>query len=135
MSTEEPSGTLWHGRFAGGPADALMAYTVSLPFDRRLWRDDVAGSIPQALFLMNSPELARAMNGRQRSTTLGRLLADVPENRDLVAELYLRCLAREPRPAELATCLDHVQAADDRTEAFEDILWALVNSSEFLNRK
>ncbi len=36
--------TLWHGRFAGGPADALLAYTVSLPFDRRLWRDDVAGS-------------------------------------------------------------------------------------------
>jgi len=36
--------TLWHGRFAGGPADALMAYTVSLPFDRELWRQDIAGS-------------------------------------------------------------------------------------------
>ena len=41
--TNEPT-TLWHGRFAGGPADALLAYTVSLPFDRRLWRDDIAGS-------------------------------------------------------------------------------------------
>ncbi len=40
-----PSGsTLWHGRFAGGPAEALLAFTVSLPFDRRLWRDDLAGS-------------------------------------------------------------------------------------------
>jgi argininosuccinate lyase len=40
-----PSGqTLWHGRFAAGPAEALMAYTVSLPFDRALWRDDLAGS-------------------------------------------------------------------------------------------
>ena len=36
--------TLWHGRFAGGPAEALLAFTVSLPFDRRLWRDDLAGS-------------------------------------------------------------------------------------------
>ncbi len=36
--------TLWHGRFAGGPAEALMAYTVSLPFDRQMWRDDLAGS-------------------------------------------------------------------------------------------
>ena len=36
--------TLWHGRFAGGPAEALMAYTVSLPFDRTMWRDDIAGS-------------------------------------------------------------------------------------------
>jgi len=36
--------TLWHGRFAGGPAEALLAYTVSLPFDRLMWRDDIAGS-------------------------------------------------------------------------------------------
>ncbi|MDQ3470197.1 MAG: lyase family protein, partial [Actinomycetota bacterium] len=36
--------TLWHGRFEGGPADALLAYTASLAFDRRLWRDDIAGS-------------------------------------------------------------------------------------------
>ena len=36
--------TLWHGRFAGGPAEALMAYTVSLPFDRVMWRDDIDGS-------------------------------------------------------------------------------------------
>jgi argininosuccinate lyase len=35
---------LWHGRFARGPADELLAYTVSLPFDRRLYRDDIAGS-------------------------------------------------------------------------------------------
>jgi len=104
-------------------------------YDPSSLRDDVAGSIPQALFLMNSPELARAMNGRQRSTSLGRLLRDVPEDKDLVAELYLRCLAREPKPTELATCLDHVRGSGDRTEAFEDILWALVNSTEFLNRK
>lgn len=40
----EESKTLWHGRFAGGPAEELLAYTVSLPFDRRLFADDVAGS-------------------------------------------------------------------------------------------
>jgi argininosuccinate lyase len=36
--------TLWHGRFEGGPADELMAFTESLSFDRRLWRDDIDGS-------------------------------------------------------------------------------------------
>ena len=36
--------TLWHGRFEGGPADDLMAFTVSLPFDRRLAGDDITGS-------------------------------------------------------------------------------------------
>jgi argininosuccinate lyase len=38
------SHTLWHGRFAGGPSEALMAYTVSLPFDQRLWPHDITGS-------------------------------------------------------------------------------------------
>jgi argininosuccinate lyase len=36
--------TLWHGRFADGPAEALLAYTVSLPFDQRLAPDDITGS-------------------------------------------------------------------------------------------
>jgi argininosuccinate lyase len=36
--------TLWHGRFAEGPADELLAFTESLSFDRRLAPDDLAGS-------------------------------------------------------------------------------------------
>ncbi|MEZ5261497.1 MAG: argininosuccinate lyase [Acidimicrobiales bacterium] len=35
---------LWHGRFDQGPADELWAFTVSLPFDRRLAMDDITGS-------------------------------------------------------------------------------------------
>lgn len=42
--TEGDGKTLWHGRFAGGPADELLAYTVSLPYDRRLAPDDITGS-------------------------------------------------------------------------------------------
>ena len=47
MSHLEPEAhgkTLWHGRFEGGPAAELMAFTESLSFDRRLWPDDIAGS-------------------------------------------------------------------------------------------
>jgi argininosuccinate lyase len=37
--------TLWQGRFGEeAPAEELMEYTVSLPYDRRLGPDDVAGS-------------------------------------------------------------------------------------------
>jgi len=36
--------TLWHGRFEGGPDEALLAYNNSLAFDQRMWREDVAGS-------------------------------------------------------------------------------------------
>ncbi len=46
--------TLWHGRFEGGPSDELMAYTESLSFDRRLWPDDIAGSVAHVLGLAHS---------------------------------------------------------------------------------
>ncbi|MFM7060553.1 MAG: argininosuccinate lyase [Actinomycetes bacterium] len=35
---------LWHGRFGEGPAEELLAFTVSLPFDVRLAADDLTGS-------------------------------------------------------------------------------------------
>src|SRR5439155_11608999 len=36
--------TLWERRLGGSPADALMAFTASIEFDRRLAADDIAGS-------------------------------------------------------------------------------------------
>ncbi len=45
MSAESPAGeTLWHGRFESGPSDALLTYTVSLPYDQRLAPYDIMGS-------------------------------------------------------------------------------------------
>ncbi len=37
-------GQLWHGRFAGGPAAALQQLNDSLPFDQRMFREDIDGS-------------------------------------------------------------------------------------------
>ncbi len=36
--------SLWHGRFSGDPAEALRALNDSLRFDRRMFREDIAGS-------------------------------------------------------------------------------------------
>lgn len=51
---------LWHGRFSEAPADSLMAFTASVVFDVRLWRDDIAGSLAHAAMLGESGVLARA---------------------------------------------------------------------------
>ena len=117
---------------ANGPRGQV---NLTFGYDPSVRRDEIMGSIPQALFLMNAPELARAIDGKQEKTALGKLLVEVADDQAVVAELYLKCLAREPKKAELQTCLDHVQTSGDRATAFEDILWALVNSTEFLNRK
>ena len=36
--------SLWHGRFAGSSAASLAAFSHSIGFDQRLWRDDLVGS-------------------------------------------------------------------------------------------
>ncbi|MGD9723212.1 MAG: DUF1549 domain-containing protein [Pirellulales bacterium] len=108
---------------------------LAFGYDPSVRRDEVAGSIPQALFLMNGPELNRALSARGPNTMLGKLLAEIDKDDAVVEELYLRCLAREPHDEEVETCLEYVKSIGNRGEAFEDIAWSLVNSTEFLNRK
>ncbi len=36
---------MWGGRFAEGPAAVMREINASIPFDKRLWRQDIAGSI------------------------------------------------------------------------------------------
>jgi argininosuccinate lyase len=42
--TSSAAGPLWAGGFASGPDPRMWAFTASLEVDRRLWRQDVAGS-------------------------------------------------------------------------------------------
>jgi argininosuccinate lyase len=40
----DTSNAMWGGRFAEGPAAVMRAINASIPFDKRLWRQDIAGS-------------------------------------------------------------------------------------------
>jgi argininosuccinate lyase len=42
---------MWGGRFAAGPAAVMAEINASLPFDKRMWRQDIAGSIAHARML------------------------------------------------------------------------------------
>ena len=106
-------------------------------FDPSEPRDEIAGAVSQALLLMNSPVLAKGMSlGTEgaASSGLAKIIADAHSDEEVFVELYLRCLGREPHAAELSTCRKHIVKVRDRREAFEDIIWALVNSTEFLYR-
>ncbi|HZZ70653.1 MAG TPA: DUF1549 domain-containing protein [Pirellulales bacterium] len=104
-------------------------------YDPSTRRDEISGSIPQALMLMNSYQLARFEKGTNRATDLGRLLAEEKNDEKVVVDLYRRALARDPQSSEVQTCLTYVKKSNSRSEAFEDILWSLVNCTEFLHRK
>ena len=48
------AGPLWAGGFAEGPDPGMWAYTSSLAVDRRLWRQDIAGSRAHARGLVGA---------------------------------------------------------------------------------
>jgi hypothetical protein len=103
-------------------------------FDPSLKADEVEGSVSQALFMMNSPALNNRIQARGNNL-LGRILTAYPDNDDALRMVYLRTLARKPTDKEVEKCRDFLKKTGNRNEAFEDILWALLNSTEFQTKR
>ncbi|MFO0897285.1 MAG: DUF1549 domain-containing protein [Pirellulales bacterium] len=129
-----PRGRLQAARPAmrAGPAGQ---FNDTFGYDPCTRGDELAGSIPQALLLMNGPLVERALLASNPGGMLNRTLRAMPDDRAAATELYLRCLSRDPTDEELRTCLQYLRRAPSRSEGFEDILWSLVNSSEFIHRR
>jgi hypothetical protein len=95
-------------------------------------RTDMQVSILQALSLMNGDWITRQTDPAHGEMV--RAVADAPFLSDerRIETLFLASLSRRPTAAELARYLAHLKAADDPKRALADVLWALVNSQEFL---
>jgi hypothetical protein len=102
--------------------------------DPSLPQAEVQGTIPQALVMMNSA-LVHATTSARGKTMLAELLAAKKSDDEIITTLYERVLARKPTAAEKAICLRHIGKVEKREEALEDVLWSLVNSTEFLLKK
>ncbi|MGB1930887.1 MAG: DUF1549 domain-containing protein, partial [Mariniblastus sp.] len=50
----------------------------------------------------------------------------------VVEEAYLRTLSRFPTPEELDRCMQHIQEEEDLVKGVTGVLWALVNTKEFI---
>ncbi|NNE93473.1 MAG: DUF1553 domain-containing protein [Verrucomicrobiales bacterium] len=103
-------------------------------------------NLAQSLHLINSDTIQNKLsNANGRAVQLAKA-TERPDNERLT-ELYLYALARNPKPEEIAAAQAHLNkkrtaaAADEKDkltpaiaeqEAFEDILWALLNTKEFL---
>jgi hypothetical protein len=116
---------------AGGPR---MLFNALFGVDPSVPSDDVLGTIPQALFLMNGPMVHNRTQARP-GTVLGEILATAPDDRAALNALYLRVLSRLPTAKEVAACSQYLGQVGRRVEVFEDIYWALVNSTEFISRR
>ncbi|MFL5342093.1 MAG: DUF1549 domain-containing protein [Gemmataceae bacterium] len=103
-------------------------------FDPSLPSDEVESSIPQALMLMNNPQIQQKIKA-QGTNLLGRILSAYPRDEDALRMVYLRTLSRKPTDREAEKNLGYVRKVGHRAEAYEDILWALLNGTEFQTKR
>ena len=57
---------------------------------------------------------------------------DQDQLNEIIRDFYFAAYCRPPGADELETALDHIGAAEDSRQALEDLVWALLNSKEFL---
>lgn len=114
---------------------ALIKAVQTFSFDPSTPDEDVVGTIPQALFMMNAPDLNRAVEARDGSV-LSTILEEHPkDDKAVLSAIYKRVLAREPNAEESKIATDYIAEVGKRSEAFEDLFWSLLNSAEFLSRR
>ena len=139
---------------AGTRAVALPdnSYNRSSPFLRVFGRPEnesvcecermQSSSLAQSLHMINASDIrGKLANGNGRAEKLAR---DKRPNDEKIRDMYLVAFARAPRPEELKAALDYlaeprlnsagqpVDTTKATRENFQDLLWALINSKEFL---
>jgi hypothetical protein len=86
-------------------------------------------SLAQCLHMFNSVEIQAKVAGPRAA----QLAKDKRPHEERLRELYLVALSREPSKEEMEAIVAHVaKKKGNEQAAYEDILWALVNTKEFL---
>ncbi len=84
-------------------------------------------ALPQTLYLMTDQVIQQKL----RSGRLARLLPSEPSDDKVLEELFLAALGRTPS-AEEKQHFENYRAGKNRQQAFQDTLWALINTREFI---
>ncbi|MBI1375107.1 MAG: DUF1549 domain-containing protein [Phycisphaera sp.] len=91
----------------------------------------IDASLAQSLHLLNSQDIYNKLT-QGRARELNNKKDVKPE--DKITELYMRAFSRPPTSAEMNVAIAHINKAEDKDKqaAYEDVIWALINTKEFL---
>ena len=76
MSEKKTSNQMWGGRFASGPASIIEAINASIGFDRKLYAEDIRGSLAHAEMLAETGIISKA-DQRQIARGLNTILLEI----------------------------------------------------------
>ena len=87
-------------------------------------------SLAQSLHLLNSKNVQEKItNGEGRAATLAKDTQPLDER---IRRLFLTTHGRPPSAEETAKSASYVTSREGKPAAWEDLVWALMNSKEFL---
>ncbi|MBL8794638.1 MAG: DUF1549 domain-containing protein [Planctomycetia bacterium] len=87
-------------------------------------------SLLQTVYLRNDPEVLKLLD--RKDSWLQQVRAGDREADTLIRQAYLRTLSRLPDERERTASLKYLREAPDLVSGLRDLLWALLNTKEFL---
>ncbi|MDA0840757.1 MAG: DUF1553 domain-containing protein [Planctomycetota bacterium] len=109
---------------------ALSNYVFNFSTDEEDAVVSFQGTIPQALLMMNGETVTEGILSSSNRNMSKFLEKYSGSNR--IELLYLASLSRRPTNAEKSDARRLLAAKSDKAEGYEDIFWALLNSTEFI---
>jgi hypothetical protein len=94
----------------------------------------------QAIYMQNDKDLLAALNRKggwlhEIQSRLGKKQSHGEADFDtgaLISEAFFRTLGRPPTAAEAERCASHLERVGDSMEGLHELLWALLNTREFI---
>jgi hypothetical protein len=117
--------------------EAELAYAFKI-FGRPLRNTDVQcdcerdtnATIVQTLYLANHPRVQGKIYREEGG--VAEILQEIDDDSKRIEQIYLATLSRRPTDAERQSCLSYVQDRSSSLRSFQDILWSLLNTREFI---
>jgi hypothetical protein len=89
-----------------------------------------SATLGQVLLLANSDEIENKIG--DGSGRIARLFKEKKSTKEMLEELFVVSLSRSPSATELARTTAYIEKNENKQKAVEDVLWAILNSREFM---
>ncbi len=87
-------------------------------------------TLGQVLHLINGGTIDTAI--QSKNGRVANLVSSTTEDATILEELYLAAYSRRPLDAEKTSITGFLADSEDRKQVFEDVLWSILNSKEFV---
>jgi hypothetical protein len=87
----------------------------------------------QSLYVRNDQEMLDMLDRADGwITQIGKSNPSAEDIDSLVRAAYLRTVSRTPTETEASDCRQHIADSEDMVEGLRDLMWALLNTQEFI---